>query len=70
VVRAEYGGRVRVKGICAGSGYLCQMEPIAHFGLADTQSVDRVTVTWPDGTAVVLLNPGGNKIVTVPYPRG
>ena len=37
VVRAEYGGRVRVKGICAGSGYLCQMEPVAHFGLGDAR---------------------------------
>jgi hypothetical protein len=70
VVRAEYGGRVRVKGVCGGSGYLCQMEPVAHFGLGDLQAVDRVTVTWPDGAAVTLLNPGGNKTVTVPYPRG
>jgi len=70
VVRAEYGGRVRVKGICGGSGYLCQMEPVAHFGLGDVSSVERVTVTWPDGAAVTLLNPGGNKVVTVPYPRG
>src|SRR4029079_13494428 len=28
VVRAEAAGRVRVKGICGGSGYLCQMEPV------------------------------------------
>jgi hypothetical protein len=70
VVRAEYGGRVRVKGICGGSGYLCQMEPVAHFGLGQSHTVDRVTVTWPDGAAVVLLNPGGNTTVTVPYPRG
>jgi hypothetical protein len=70
VVRAEYGGRVRVKGVCAGSGYLCQMEPVAHFGLGDLKAVERVTVTWPDGTAMVLLNPGGNTTVTVPYPRG
>ncbi|QJW98193.1 CRTAC1 family protein [Frigoriglobus tundricola] len=70
VVRAEYGSRVRVKGVCAGSGYLCQMEPVAHFGLGNATAVDRVTVTWPDGTAVALLNPGGNTTVTVPYPRG
>jgi hypothetical protein len=70
VVRAEYGGRVRVKGICGGSGYLCQMEPVAHFGLGELQTVERVTVTWPDGAAVTLLNPGGNCTVTVPYPRG
>lgn len=70
VVRAEYGGRVRIKGVCAGSGYLCQMEPMAHFGLGESRSVDRITVTWPDGTAVALLNPGGNATLTVPYPRG
>lgn len=70
VVRAEYGGRVRIKGVCAGSGYLCQMEPVAHFGLGDARTVDRVTVTWPDGAAVALLNPGGSATLTVPYPRG
>ncbi len=70
VVRAEYGGRVRIKGICGGSGYLCQMEPVAHFGLGESHTVDRVTVTWPDGTAVTLLNPGGNRVLTVPYPHG
>ncbi len=70
VVRAEYGGRVRVKGICGGSGYLCQMEPVAHFGLGESRTVDRVTVTWPDGAAVAVLNPGGNRVLTVPYPRG
>lgn len=70
VVRAEYGGRVRVKGICGGSGYLCQMEPVAHFGLGSATAAERVTVTWPDGAAVTVLNPGGNRVLTVPYPRG
>ncbi len=70
VVRAEYGGRVRAKGVCGGSGYLCQMEPVAHFGLGEARTVERVTVTWPDGAAVALLNPGGNRVLTVPYPRG
>lgn len=70
VVRAEYGGRVRTKGICAGSGYLCQMEPVAHFGLGELHSVDRVAVTWPDGARVVLLNPPARTTVAVPYPKG
>jgi hypothetical protein len=70
VVRAEAGGRVRVKGVCGGSGYLCQMEPVAHFGFGAGGRAERVQVTWPDGAAVVLLNPGVNRTVTVPYPRG
>jgi hypothetical protein len=70
VVRADAEGRVRVKGVCGGSGYLCQMEPVAHFGFGPGGRAERVQVTWPDGAAVVLLNPGMNRTVTVPYPRG
>lgn len=70
VVRAEANGRVRVKGVCGGSGYLCQMEPVAHFGFGLGGKAERVQVTWPDGAAVVLLNPGSNRTITVPYPRG
>ncbi|HSQ57148.1 MAG TPA: CRTAC1 family protein [Gemmata sp.] len=70
VVRAEADGRVRVKGVCGGSGYLCQMEPVAHFGFGRGGRADRVQVTWPDGAVVVLLNPGENREITVPYPRG
>ena len=70
VVRAEVGGRVRVKPIDGGSGYLCQMEPVAHFGLGRGGRVDRVTVTWPDGAAVVLEDPGADRTITVPFPRG
>ena len=69
VVRADVGGRVRVKPI-DGGGYLCQMEPVAHFGLGREARVDRVTVTWPDGAAVVLEDPGANRTITVPFPRG
>ncbi|MBA4067476.1 MAG: CRTAC1 family protein [Isosphaera sp.] len=63
VVRAEAGGRVRVKGVG-------QAEPVAHFGFGPGGRAERVRVTWPDGAAVVLLNPGENRTVTVPYPRG
>ena len=70
VVRMEWHGRVRVKAVCGGSGYRCQMEPVAHFGLGRDGRADRVQVTWPDGAAVVLLNPGANRTITVPYPRG
>jgi len=70
VARAEANGRILVKGVCGGSGYLCQMEPVAHFGLGHGGKAERVQVTWPDGAAVVLLNPGTNRALTVPYPRG
>ncbi|XP_077996351.1 cartilage acidic protein 1-like [Glandiceps talaboti] len=41
-------GRIDVRVIDGGSGYLCQMEPVAHFGLGDAV-INFVEVVWPDG---------------------
>ncbi|MCS7270084.1 MAG: CRTAC1 family protein [Gemmataceae bacterium] len=70
VVRAVINGRLHIRGICGGSGYLGQMEPVAHFGLGPDGRAERVEVVWPDGVAVVLLNPPVGRTITVPYPLG
>jgi len=58
----------QVRVVCAGSGYLCQMEPVAHFGLGSNPTVDRVEIRWPDGTTVVVDNPPADRVLTVPFP--
>jgi len=45
-LRTDAGRQVRL--VDAGSGYLCQMEPVAHFGLGSA-TPESVTVHWPDG---------------------
>ena len=42
--------RNHAKTIDAGSGYLCQMEPIAHFGIRKGEVVSHITVKWTDGS--------------------
>ncbi len=54
--------------IDAGSGYLCQMEPVAHFGLGENPSVIRVEVRWPDGATVTISSPKANQLLRVPHP--
>ena len=39
------------KTIDAGSGYLCQMEPVAHYGLRSGEKVNNVTIKWTDGSS-------------------
>jgi hypothetical protein len=56
--------------IDAGSGYLCQMEPVAHFGLGSLNAVDSVTVTWPDGASQTISNPSIDKVLSVSRPAG
>ena len=43
--------RNHAKTIDAGSGYLCQMEPVAHYGLRKDEKVKSVTIKWTDGSS-------------------
>ena len=55
--------------IDSGSGYLCQMEPVAHFGLA-TDSPSSVIVKWPDGKieTMDLDDSDTNKLLRIEHP--
>ena len=44
LVTLTAGGRTQRRVIDSGSGYLCQMEPVAHFGLGRERWVDKVVV--------------------------
>ncbi len=46
--------RSHAKTIDAGSGYLCQMEPVAHYGLRKNEIIKSVSVLWTDGTEKIL----------------
>uniref|UniRef100_A0A3Q3LYT4 Cartilage acidic protein 1a n=1 Tax=Mastacembelus armatus TaxID=205130 RepID=A0A3Q3LYT4_9TELE len=57
--------------IDGGSGYLCEMEPVAHFGLGRNDEVKVLEVSWPDGNSITrALQPGEmNSVVEVAYPK-
>lgn len=61
---------VQTRIIDAGSGYLCEMEPVAHFGLGGDE-VKVLEVSWPDGTVLTRpLQPGEmNTVLEIAYPR-
>ena len=41
--------RTHAKTIDAGSGYLCQMEPVAHFGIRKNEKDFQITIKWTNG---------------------
>ncbi|XP_041789138.1 cartilage acidic protein 1a isoform X1 [Chelmon rostratus] len=65
---SQSGAHIRI--IDGGSGYLCEMEPVAHFGLGNDQ-VTVLEVSWPDGSSITrTLQPGEmNSVVEVAYPQ-
>ena len=68
MVSSKADGRWRRQAICAGSGRLCQMEPVAHFGLGASTVVEQIEICWPDGVAIVIDNPPVNRTLNAPYP--
>lgn len=42
-------------------GYLSYMQPIAHFGLGESDSVEKVEIYWPDGKMSTILQPQVDK---------
>ncbi|XP_023678303.1 cartilage acidic protein 1 isoform X2 [Paramormyrops kingsleyae] len=55
--------------IDSGSGYLCEMEPVAHFGLGKDVATS-VEVFWPDGRSVARRLELGdmNSVLEINYP--
>ncbi len=68
LVTLSAGGRTQRRIIDAGSGYLCQMEPVAHFGLGEISSIETVEIRWPDGRTSRVNAPESRQTLKVPYP--
>ncbi|HEY9614163.1 MAG TPA: CRTAC1 family protein [Allocoleopsis sp.] len=60
--------RTQKRVIDAGSGYLCQMEPVAHFGLGENPVIKQIEIRWPDGATIKISSPKANQLIRVPHP--
>ncbi|XP_030589268.1 cartilage acidic protein 1a [Archocentrus centrarchus] len=68
VFTSESGAHTRI--IDGGSGYLCEMEPVAHFGLGNDEA-KVLEVFWPDGSTFTRALQAGemNSVLEVAYPK-
>ncbi|MDA9725781.1 CRTAC1 family protein [Candidatus Pelagibacter sp.] len=57
--------RKHAKTIDAGSGYLCQMEPVAHYGIRKDEKDFKVEVKWTDGTKNLIKIKSLNQVITI-----
>jgi len=57
--------RIHSKTIDAGSGYLCQMEPVAHYGIRKNENDIKVEIKWTDGSTTILNIKDLNKTYEV-----
>jgi len=64
-VTVTTGSLVQIRDVIPVTGYLCQADPRAHFGLGQAEHADTVEIRWPDGRTTRLENVKGNRILTV-----
>ena len=57
--------RKHSKTIDAGSGYLCQMEPVAHYGIRKNEKNFKVEVKWTNGTKKLFNVSELNQTITI-----
>ena len=57
--------RIHSKTIDAGSGYLCQMEPVAHYGIRKNENDIKVEIKWTNGSITSLNIKDLNKTYEV-----
>ena len=69
-LRIEVDGKTLFRDVKAGSSYLAQNDLRVHFGLGQSESADRLEVSWPSGTVDIVRNLGANQVVTVSEGRG
>ena len=72
VVTLETDQKQQRRVIDAASGYLCQSEPVAHFGLGGETTPrlepQAVTVRWPDGREHAITSPDSETTHRISHP--
>ena len=62
---AFVGGRALVREMYPSNTYRSQAPNIAHFGLGDAESVERLTIRWPSGRVQELRGLKGDRHILV-----
>jgi hypothetical protein len=69
-VMVTAAARTQFRDIKAGSSYLSQNDPRAHFGLGAATRADRIEVRWPSGRSDTVAGVAADQIVTIEEGRG
>jgi hypothetical protein len=65
VVEVEAAGIVQRRQVMAARSYLSQVELPVTFGLGESQTIERVTIHWPDGSSQDVPNVTVDQLLTI-----
>ncbi len=68
IVECLTRGQTQRRWVHSGSGFHSSSEPLVHFGLAASATIDRITVLWPSGQSTQLPAVAPNQRLTIHAP--
>jgi hypothetical protein len=69
-VTVTAGGRTQVGEVRSGSSFMSQSDLRLHFGLDQSQVVERLEIEWPSGAKETITGVSSNRFVTVVEGKG
>ena len=69
-VLVDAAGRRHSRYVRSSDSFLSHHDPRLHFGLGETEAVDRLTVDWPDGTSEAVGGSGVGVLVVIEQGKG
>lgn len=68
-VLSYHQGQLQYKELYTVRGFQASSEPVLHFGYGTTQTIDSITVIWPDRTSQTMRDVKVNQTLTI-SPKG
>jgi hypothetical protein len=69
-IEVETASARQVRRLFTAAGYMSANEPLAHFGLGEAETLERLTVRWPSGHVQAFEGLAADQLYTVTEPRG
>jgi hypothetical protein len=66
-VLLHQGDQVQIVELYTARGFMSSVSPIAHFGLASSETIDSLVVQWPENKRSNVKNVTANTRITVSY---
>jgi len=66
-IQLQHKGQIQFQELTLTRGYQSSVEPIIHFGTGSNETIDKVTVTWPDGRQQELVEVSTNQVMLIDY---
>ena len=69
-VLAHMQGKIQLREVRSGTGYISQDDMRLHFGLAQNDRVDSLVIRWPGGQRESLVNIPANQFISIAPGKG